>query len=170
MRAEALPAGAGERSGRGGWWRRGSGAILVGAFLAALAAAPAQAASPYREVSGTWVDCCERGGRNVELILDRSDHSGWEYVTRFYAWGERLELTDRYADGHAARAEVRVYNKSGSLVDTDTFYTTQDSPTSRDINMGTPDGSGNIPEGYEVRIKLCINETSICTSALWGKA
>ncbi|MER6618003.1 hypothetical protein [Streptomyces xantholiticus] len=83
------------------------------------------------------------------------------YGVLFQASGEWLAMADSLADGHAARAEVIVVDQNGKFMDSDTFYaSTADGAVW--LNLGAPDGTGDIPEGYEVRIGVCINETTTC--------
>jgi hypothetical protein len=91
------------------------------------------------------------------------------YRVLFQASGEWLAMADTLADGHAARAEVIVVDQNGKFMDSDTFYSsTADEAVW--INLGTPDGTGDIPEGYEVRIRVCINETTTCSWWEYGVA
>jgi len=86
------------------------------------------------------------------------------YRLDFDSYGETLKLWDGLSDGTEAVARVWVYNKSGTLVDTDTFTTgTRDS-----YNLGTPDGSGNIPEGYDIRFQL--SGGGVTSGYWWGRA
>ncbi|MEU0373629.1 hypothetical protein ABZ070_25855 [Streptomyces sp. NPDC006283] len=88
---------------------------------------------------------------------------------RFEASGEKLALADTLADGHAARAEVIVVDQHGKFMDSDTFYAAT-ADGAKWFNLGTPDGTGNIAEGYEVRIRVCINETTTCSWWEYGVA
>lgn len=85
------------------------------------------------------------------------------YKVNFNAYGEELRLEDRLSDGYAAKANVRVYNTSGTLVDSDTFK----NAGSKTYNLGTPDGSGDIAEGFTVYIQLCID--TVACGASWAR-
>lgn len=101
----------------------------------------------------------DAGGQWAQSIMyDESAHSDL-YQVSFWPRGETLNVMDRRSDGQSARAEVRVENRSGVTVDRDTFYSTYDST----FNLGTPDGSGNIPEGYRVYIRVCIGDSDRCS-------
>lgn len=71
---------------------------------------------------------------------------------------------DMQTDDDKAEAHVIVL-KNGVAVDNDHFVTgTQDW-----YELGTPDGSGDIPEGYRVKIKLCRKDYQ-CSNWYTGKA
>ena len=143
---------------------------------------PAALASPDGEVSPTGnIHHCS-GAWCFQSIWDKAsnDAGGWwaqsimyvessttdRYQVSFWPRGETLNVMDRRSDGQPARAEVRVENRNGVTVDRDTFYTTYDST----FNLGTPDGSGNIPEGYRVYIRVCIGNSDQCSVWTQGVA
>lgn len=80
------------------------------------------------------------------------------YTVSFWPQDETLNVMDRRSDGHQARAQVRVSSPGGTLVDTDTYYTSYDTT----FKLGSPDGSGDIPEGYNVLVRVCVGETEQC--------
>jgi hypothetical protein len=142
----------------------GIAAAVIG--VATTAAMPAQAA--------TWTERTESGTDQHGTWATAGLSTNWQYghasyYIHFDPYGEMLTLSDRMRDGHAARGEVLVYDLNGRLVDEDTFYAGVDE-SPRTINLGTPDGSGNIEENYKVWIRVCINETSTCTSYVRGIA
>lgn len=96
----------------------------------------------------------DRGGVNgwTEIRNYNSHGTGYwlYYRAEFIAPGEYLKLMDNVSDGSEAHAVVKVYNRSGKLVDTDTF----DTGTKATYNLGTPDGSGDVPEGYKIKITV----------------
>ncbi len=104
-------------------------------------------------------------GADAKAEIWERGYSYWENEANFDANGEELRLLDDRQDGQLAIAQVWVYNKSGTLVDTDTFST---GSVDR-FNMGTPDGSGDIPEGYEVRINICVGNIT-CAGTAKGRA
>lgn len=144
---------------------------LVSVAATSLAVAvPAQGASPWTTSTSRFFTYPADDDLALELIVDHGGTSQNDYSARFYPYGEVLKLSDNRSDGYAARAHVNVYNKSGTKVDTDTLYTTQNAWTTRHIELGTPDGSGNIPEGYTVSIKLCVNGIDVCTNYIVTRA
>lgn len=131
---------------------------------------PANAVTWY-DFEETWVGSSDPDGRWAHAWLTtNSNGDGASYEIMFNPYGEMLYLVDSMSDGHAARGELLVYDRSGDLVDRDTFYRdTGDDPLDT-LDLGTPDGSGNIPDGYNVWMRVCINETSTCTSYVRGTA
>lgn len=142
---------------------------------AALAAASGEV-SPNEKTSTctpTW--CLETisdsasndaGGWWAQSIIMEANNTSNFYQVSFWPRGETLNVMDRRSDGQPARAEVTVENRSGVTVDRDTFYSTYDST----FNLGTPDGSGNIPEGYRVYIRVCIGDSDRCSPWAQGIA
>ncbi|WP_053747782.1 hypothetical protein [Streptomyces sp. MMG1533] len=129
---------------------------------------PAHAATFWDTES--WTDPSDKdpGGVEAGSGLWRSDGSG-EYWVFFDPYGEKLSVKDGYADGHAARARVVVTDAQGHTQDEDTFYVgTADGL--KEYNLGTPDGSGDIAEGLNVTVYVCINETTTCSPSTFGKA
>jgi len=104
----------------------------------------------------------DAGGYGVRIVLRHPDsNSASAYNAEFDPYDEELWVEDNWTDGRRAVAEVRVYNGNGQLVDTDRFSV----GTSQTFDLGTPDGSGNIPEGYGVDVRLCAG-SSYCSA--WG--
>ncbi|WP_371099383.1 hypothetical protein [Streptomyces sanglieri] len=90
----------------------------------------------------------------VSAYAQLREYQGVGYIVRyqavFHAEGETLEVWDRLTDGSEATVVLKVYDRDNNLVDTDKFTTGKD----HTFNLGTPDGSGNITEGYKVRFIL----------------
>lgn len=91
------------------------------------------------------------------LIWEAADRLNG-YTVSFWPQDETLNVMDRRSDGYQARAQVRVSSPGGTLVDTDTYYTSYDTT----FDLGSPDGSGDIPEGYNVMVRVCVGETEQC--------
>lgn len=81
--------------------------------------------------------------------------------------GEWLYLTDRTGDYHVARADVLVTDTSDRVLDRDTFYA---DAVDDKFNLGTPDGSGDIAEGHNVWIRVCLSDTQNCAGWVRGVA
>jgi hypothetical protein len=127
-------------------------ATLALALTAALTTA-APAAAGTMGCTG-WTAPAPRGN-GTDVTIKIREYSGNvaaydRYLLSFYSYGETLKLWDGLTDGTEAVAKVWVYNKQGQLVDTDTFRT----GTTQTYNLGTPDGSGDVPEGYTLRFEL----------------
>ena len=108
----------------------------------------------------------DNGGWWAQSILEERGDQLNKYQVGFWPRGERLHLMDRISDGHQARANVEVRNHSGDVVDRDTFYTSYDA----EFNLGTPDGTGDIPEGYQVWVQVCVGDTGHCAPWVLGYA
>ena len=108
----------------------------------------------------------DAGGWWAQSIVYDANNPTDRYQVSFWPRGETLNVMDRRSDGQPARAEVTVENRSGVTVDRDTFYSSYDST----FNLGTPDGSGNIPEGYRVYIRVCIGDSDRCSPWSQGVA
>lgn len=106
------------------------------------------------------------GGRWAQSILSERDDDLELYRASFWPRGETLNLLDSISDGHQARANVEVRNRNGTVVDRDTFRTS----SSAEFNLGTPDGTGNIPEGYQVWVQVCVGNTGHCAPWVMGVA
>lgn len=91
------------------------------------------------------------------LIWEKNNRSRG-YTVSFWPQDETLNVMDRRSDGHQARAQVRVSSPGGTLVDTDTYYSSHDST----FNLGSPDWTSDIPEGYNVLVRVCVGETEQC--------
>lgn len=127
-------------------------ARTVAAFAVALFAATAVgvgAASAFQGDYYFYRDDGDRGGSSGHVWLEDS-RCDICYSVQFWAKGERLHLWDFLSDGRRAEAVVVVYDRSGTIVDVDRFFT----GTNEEYNLGTPDGSGNIPEGYQVTMRV----------------
>ncbi|MDF3143449.1 hypothetical protein [Streptomyces sp. T21Q-yed] len=112
------------------------------------------------------------GARWAEAFL-YPDDDNVAYYAKFNPDGEELIAYDRLADGHATRIEMSVYSSynpdDGFLVDRDTFYVSTADGT-KTFNLGSPDGSGDIPEDYSINMRVCINETVHCTDWVRGRS
>jgi hypothetical protein len=141
--------------------------IATGLGLAMMPSASAEVG--YYSYTNSWEAGNDAGGWSAVAALypKGSEPADYDYRAVFSARGETLMLEDWESDGHHAKAYVKVYNGSGSLVDTDTFILPDN--TNREIyNLGTPDGSGNIRDGYDVSIQVCMNGG--CSQRAWGVA
>ncbi|MFI6120823.1 hypothetical protein ACIBCU_13345 [Streptomyces sp. NPDC051064] len=103
----------------------------------------------------------------AHLIADDSSL----YGAKFNPDGEVLTAWDRMADGHANRIEMIVYKgfyyDSAFVADRDTIYVAS-ADGNKTHNLGSPDGSGDIPEDRGVEFRVCVNETSQCSD--WVRA
>ena len=128
--------------------------VLVGAMASlAIVAPPASAAcSGFCEYTNAWDSKTDGGGENAVAVLysNGNDREHWDYRAMFVADGEKLLLTDNLTDKRQAVADVYVYNKRGYFVDKDHFMI----GTNKTYQLGSPDGSGDIPEGYSVVIRV----------------
>ncbi|WP_370614679.1 hypothetical protein [Mumia sp. Pv 4-285] len=133
-------------------WRTAVVVAASGLALGAAATSPAQAAVDYdSRAIDRWSDS-DPGGRALSWTLfpRGSSYADVHYSAYFEPSGELLYIRDNKSDGREAQVELRVFNTSGKLVDVDNFscgYRCTE-------NLGTPDGSGNIPEDYHVVMKL----------------
>ena len=143
---------------------------------ASVPAASADSVEPAADPCGNWVSEAksktnptpyDEGGKDALARIYCSRSGTTLYEVRFQAYDEILYLRDLHTDGLGALAEVWVYDKSGDLADKDTFTT---GSTNATYELGTPDGSGNVAEGYEVFIKVCTVDKSACTGVAAGIA
>lgn len=148
-------------------WRRSAVAVAaaVGLTVATVPGGSAHAAPsswwPYHKshMSPTPDDA---GGTDAYSSWGIAAY-GTLYWVSFNAYGETLTLLDNLTDGRRAQAEVRVYRKADAygmpydLVDRDINLFTG---TQRTFQLGTPDGTGDIPEGYYVAIRVRPEGTS----------
>lgn len=114
----------------------------------------------------TGADAKDPGARWAQSIIMEANNGDNFYRVSFWPQREELRLLDRRADGHQARAEVVVRNHAGHVVDRDTYFSRYDA----NFNLGTPDGSGDIPEGYRVAIRVCADQTNHCSPWARGTA
>ncbi|GAB2983916.1 hypothetical protein [Actinotalea caeni] len=100
-------------------------------------------------MSGHWRDWgCVAGS----LPLWRLDESHVVCHANFVPRDETLMVTDaRSGDGIPVLVEVRVTDRFGYTVNTEWFAADR----SRTSDLGTPDGSGDVPEGMHVLFRLC---------------
>ncbi|MFE7245300.1 hypothetical protein [Streptomyces sp. NPDC057580] len=118
------------------------------------------AAVPATALADVWVDTGietkdssdDAGGVDIFGYIRSTTGGGYyyRYTAVFNAYDEKLRVRDEFADGHEAVVDMKFYNRSGDLVDTDQFVCGNDCT----YNLGTPDGSGDVPEGYRVAMKL----------------
>ncbi|NGN65910.1 hypothetical protein G5C51_18665 [Streptomyces sp. A7024] len=123
----------------------------AGLALAAGTGTPAQAAS-YETTVDRYTDDGDDGGSSGSIDLHEPDnYENTYYSAQFWAKGEDFHLWDFVTDGREAQAVVIVYHpRTGEQLDVDRFKVSPD----RHYKLGTPDGSGNIPEGYKVTVRL----------------
>lgn len=153
-----------------------AGALTAGALAGAMPATAADEVSPTENIHHCTPSWCfqsisdsasnDAGGWWAQSILYDANNPADLYQVSFWPRGETLNVMDRRSDGQQARAEVTVENRSGVTVDRDTFYSSYDST----FNLGTPDGSGDIPEGYRVYIRVCIGNSDLCSPWTQGVA
>ncbi|MFC4337001.1 hypothetical protein [Salininema proteolyticum] len=148
----------------------GTFAMLAGLTLAlTVSAGTAQAVAVegcslrFDYWSGTKTTPYDSGGADA-WINGRCNGEVY-YKVNFNAYGEELRLEDRHTDGRRARTIVEVYN-GDNLKDTDVFA----NAGTETYNLGTPDGSGNIPEGYRVEMRLCVGDIGCSSDFAWGRA
>lgn len=114
-----------------------------------------------------WDDAAnDAGGRWAQSILHERGDDLEKYMASFWPRGETLDLMDNLSDGHQARANVEVRDRNDNVVDRDVFYTSSNA----EFNLGTPDGTGNIPEGYQVWVQVCVGNTGHCAPWVLGYA
>lgn len=104
------------------------------------------------------------GGTYAQLWELHGPTNTLAYQAAFHPYGETLVVWDRLTDGFEATVVLKVYDRDHNLVDTDKFTTGKD----RTFNLGTPDGSGDITEGYKV--KFILNAGAYTTPPIEGTA
>lgn len=119
---------------------------------AAVAAMPttADAHTEYWSKVYKYTDDHDPGGSSGSVTLYPTGTKDPKYAVQFQAKGENLYVKN-FTGGGETQARVRVWDTSGNLVDEDLF-TTDKLDTA--YNLGTPDGSGDIAEGYRVGIQV----------------
>ena len=140
-------------------------ALAIGA-AAATSQPNASADEPKNCSSYKYTDDGDPGGSSGDVTLDTASGSDNLYAVQFSAKGEYLDLFDFTTDGHKAEATVAVTNPDGffeDVVDFDRFTT----GTTGHYNLGSPDGSGNIPDGYHVWIRLRHTGGSWCYARMF---
>ncbi|MGW7284609.1 hypothetical protein ACWGH4_03795 [Streptomyces sp. NPDC054847] len=100
-------------------------------------------------------------GEGASAMLYEVGNSTRNAIASFNPYGEVLAVEDQRQDGLLATAQVLVYDKSGTRVDVDNLSTGESYET---FNLGTPDGSGDIPEGYTVKLNISIGNQSCGTA------
>lgn len=94
----------------------------------------------------------DSGGRWATTALWRLGETHVVYRTNFVLRGETLVVSDAgQGEGIPVLVEVRVTDRFGYTVNTDRFVADH----SRTYNLGTTDGSGDVPEGIHVLFRLC---------------
>lgn len=96
--------------------------------------------------TGTDVEDGDDGGVSVWARLQQNCFPDNYYLAEFRSYGEVLRITDSYADGRVPKVYLEVEG-NGTAVFT-----------------GSDDHNLDLNEGLDVRIRLCINGTSTCTS------
>ncbi|MEV5205452.1 hypothetical protein [Streptomyces sp. NPDC053720] len=114
-----------------------------------IAASPSASANPVL-IPKVYTDATDGDSGGVSAFAELSRGTNLCYRAAFHAKGETLDVWDRCKDGYEAKVTVKVYNLLGILVDLDEFTAGQDTT----FNLGTPDGSGDIHEGYKVVLVL----------------
>ncbi|MEQ4305241.1 hypothetical protein ABNF97_28325 [Plantactinospora sp. B6F1] len=133
-----------------------------------LAGGPAQAAT-YNKYTRTQASNQDAGGIDTWAWLNKvGAGSEIDYQVHFQAYGEKLWVYVRVGMASKGKVTVVVYDTTGKHVDTDTF--TVDIGENRELNLGTPDGSGNIAEGYTVYSRICVGNSTTCTPYAKGRA
>lgn len=119
----------------------------------ALTPAVAMADGPGHYYSDVYkiTDDGDSGGSSGSVTVHPDGEFRPLYAIQFQAKGEHLYVKDFQNLDRRLEAYVFVWDKSGDLVDRDVFTT---SASDREYNLGTPDGSGNIPDGYRVAIRI----------------
>lgn len=143
-------------------------AALFGVIMLVFTSGPAQAAT-YTSGSKVWNAEDDAGGINAWAWLDKAGVGGsQDYKATFYANDELLavQVDDEMVSN--AKITVAVYDKNGQHVDTDTFTV---APGTMDwLELGSPDGTGDIPEWYKVYVKICVGSSDTCTPYIRGRA
>lgn len=126
-------------------------AIASGVALAPATVAVAGGPGNYYSDHYKNTDDGDRGGSSGSVTVHPADETRPMYAIQFQAKGENVYVKDFSNLKSGLVARVYVYDKSGEIIDADSFRT-KASDTA--YNLGTPDGSGNIPEGYKVSIQV----------------
>lgn len=110
----------------------------------------------------------DAGGTDAWMSLRSTTGAGYHYLsyTKFHAYGEVLTVEDRLEDSNQVVVDVRVYDTKLNLRDTDKFTC----PTECKYDLGTPDGSGDIPEGWVVKFRVGTDTMSYRTDWISGSA
>lgn len=142
-------------------------AILFTVVGLVLTSGPAQAAN-YVSHTERWASHNDNGGIDTISYLDKvSEGYSEDYWINFHSYGEELYYDVDYRMNSRGVIDVRVYD-DGELKDVDRFVI--DIGSIGSLNLGTPDHSGNIPDGYEVRTRICVGTSTTCTPWVTGRA
>lgn len=153
----------------------GSRFLASAGLLAAAAGALGGIAAPAQ--AADWNSCTETspasndpGGVYATAALTTGSCSGGtSYSAHFAPSGEVLTISDSMGDGHAAKVTLAIIDKSGDQVYRNTYYAgVEDSPAK--VDLDSKGSVNNVPEGYTVTFKVCINETSTCSKWVSGTA
>lgn len=119
------------------------------------------------QTKGDWSDY-DSGGKWATSQMWNASNSQQRYEVWFAPKGELLQLFDRFTDRQLARADVVVTIPwTGVVVDRDSnLYSSFD----EHFWLGTPDGSGDIPEGFNVSIRVCVGDGLPCSGWVTGRA
>lgn len=122
----------------------------VATALTPMVSVPAEAQSGYAcRDNNMSPDPSDSGGRDAEGWWGQYSCDTWHFKVRFQAYDEIAWTMESGALNPVV--EVAVWNKSGTeIVDRDTLE------GKREYQLGYPDGSGNIPEGRKVNIRMCV--------------
>lgn len=103
--------------------------------------------------TNTWESKKDTGGDDGEIVIFEKGKSryDYDYKIKFTAYGETLAVHDhRHDDNYSAWVDVDVRDPQNYQRDHDTFADPRDDTHP----LGTPDGSGDVPETYNVIITL----------------
>ncbi|MEV5203403.1 hypothetical protein [Streptomyces sp. NPDC053720] len=129
---------------------------------------PTPSAVIYWGEGGNEASPNDAGGTDAWMSLWANQGVGDHHLssTKFHAYGEVLTVEDRIEDGAQVVVDVRVYDTKLNLRDTDKFTC----PTECKYDLGTPDGSGDIPEGWVVKFRVGTDTMPYRTGWINGSA
>lgn len=134
-------------------WLRPAGlgvvAIVMGAGSLTAASSATASSCPDPGSYEPWSDATDGDPGGVSGGTSYPENP-IQYNVVFEARDERLKLWDNRTDGRVAEAYLIINSPNGGYVERDILRT----GSRRTFELGTPDGSGNIPEGYQVSISL----------------
>lgn len=120
------------------------------------------------ETDWAWGGDVDPGGIMAWTTMWEATNAGHYYKALFDPYGEVLHVSDRFTDREQACAQVVVIDPATNrVVDRDSGLCTT---YERRVNLGTPDGSGDIAEGLGVSIRVCTSETNVCSGWITGRA
>lgn len=131
--------------------RLGVLAMVLGSGV--LTAAPTAASyCPDPGSHSPWSNASDgdAGGVSGGTSSPADDTQPVQHSVAFRALDERLRLFDNLTDGRVAEACGMANSPKGAYVERDILRTGSD----RTFELGTPDGSGDIPDGHQVSVSL----------------